>query len=264
MGRESKLRDRIHVHVIRERRSFRWFIYDLQDRREISGQFALFYSGCSVGLHVGNDEHAIGLNLCVPYVLGTFVNIHSRTLYKLASRAAKLWPSAPNEGNYVTRSVELSVHGGAIRWSVWSPRDSWSSQTPKWREGSWHPLGHHQRQSETELERREVTVLMPERAYKGTAVLSRTTWGFERLPRMFDGQGHTVKIDMHEGEAIPHPGKGENSWDCGEDATFGTSGPARSIEEAVGKLQGSVMERRRKYGGRDWVPEAHRAPAVVA
>jgi hypothetical protein len=258
-----KLFERLHVHTIRERRSLRWFLSDLHDRREISGQFAAFYSGCGVGVHIGNDEHPVQLNVCIPYVLGTFVSLSSPVLHKWAERVAKLWPSAPNEGNYVTRSLELRVHNWAIWWSVWSPRDSWSSKTPRWRDGNWHPLGHHQRQSETELERREVTVLMPERAYKGAAVLNRTTWGFERLPRMFDGEGLTVQIDMHEGEAIPHPGKGENSWDCGEDATYGTSGPARSIEEAVGKLQGSVMERRRRYGGKNWVPEAKR-PAVVA
>jgi hypothetical protein len=59
-------------------------------------------------------------------------------------------------------------------------------------------------------------------------------------------------------DPVPFPGKGENSWDCGEDATHGYYGPAASIEDAVGNLVTSTLKRRRKYGGRDWKPEAVR------
>lgn len=260
----KQLRERIHFHTSRERHSLRWWFSDLQERREISGQFALFYSGCGVGLQVGNDEHALGFNVCVPYVLGTFVNVHTPTLYKLASAAAKLWPTCSGEGKYITREISVRVHNWAVWWSVWSPMGEWHSKCPKWREGSWHPLGHHHRQSETEVERRDVVVHMPERGYRGTAVRTLTTWGFERLPRLFDRQMSHVEIKMAEGEQIPFPGKGENSWDCGEDATYSASGPARTIEEAVGNLIGSTLERRRRHGGENWVPEAAKAPAISA
>lgn len=255
------LRKRIHFHTHRERHSLRWWLSDLQERREISGQFALFYKGCGIGLQVGNDEHAIGVNVCVPYVLGTFVNVHSPLLYKYASAAAKLWPTCPREGKYITRDLSLNVHNWALWWSVWSPNGEWSSQCPKWRHGSWHPLGRYQRQSEELLQTERVEVPMPERTYRGVGTLSKTTWGWTRLPRIFDQEIFTTEIKMDEGEQVPHPGKGENSWDCGEDATFSSSGPHRNIEEAIGSLVGSVMRSRRRHGGRNWRPRVKETPA---
>lgn len=57
---------------------------------------------------------------------------------------------------------------------------------------------------------------------------------------------------MLDGEQIPVPGKGENSWDCGEDATYAFSCMADSVEDGIASLVRSILVRRRKYGGRNW------------
>lgn len=255
---------RLHFHSIRERHSYRWWLSDLQERREISGQFALFFNGCGAGVRIGHDEHAVSFDILIPYVLGTFVSIHTPLLYKAARALADLWPTVPGEGKYVVRETEWRIHSNALWWSVWAPEGSWHSKCPKWRHGSWHPLGHGRRMSEELIKTEEVEVPMPERTYRATATLSKCTSGYERLPRLFDREWFGVEIKMHAGEQIPHPGKGENSWDCGEDATYSMSTAARSIEEGIGQLVGSVLRSRRRHGGRSWRPAPKAPPAAPA
>jgi hypothetical protein len=63
-----------------------------------------------------------------------------------------------------------------------------------------------------------------------------------------------ANLDIERG--VPTPGKGENSWDCGQDATYGLTCPASTVEEALASLRASVMRDRERYGGKDWKPEA--------
>jgi hypothetical protein len=53
---------------------------------------------------------------------------------------------------------------------------------------------------------------------------------------------------------LPVPGKGENSYDCDEDAVFGGSIPARNADEACGRIVGSVMHDRARRAGPGWTP----------
>lgn len=55
----------------------------------------------------------------------------------------------------------------------------------------------------------------------------------------------TVDLDIPGG--IPFEGKGENSWDCGMDGVFGTSGP--TVADAVGNAVKAVLRNRERYGG---------------
>lgn len=64
---------------------------------------------------------------------------------------------------------------------------------------------------------------------------------------------------------IPHEGKGENSWDCGEDATWSSSFPAtfrrnkkfamKTCEDAALYFWQCMMETRIRYGGSHWMPK---------
>jgi hypothetical protein len=53
---------------------------------------------------------------------------------------------------------------------------------------------------------------------------------------------------------IPVEGKGENSWDCGMDGVFGTSG--KTVEDAVANCVRSVTRMRNQYGGPHDLPRA--------
>lgn len=163
-----------------------------------------------------------------------------------------------------TREIALSFHDGGFFWSVWrDPMGGWDRSVPKWREGAWYPANFflgRVNYTTREVEKREVSVPMPEKAYPATATLFESTW---KRPRWFPERLMRVTIDVPGG--IPKEGKGENSWDCGEDATFGITCPARSIPEGIGHLVGSVLKDRVKYGGwQDWHWERPRKESARA
>lgn len=217
-------------HYSLERRSFRWWTY-IRGREFVSIETALFTG--SVGVRLATE--------------------HGRWCASLRVGLASLYVSWP--GKYRSygddREIEISFHNGAVWWRFWTDPMSWSSKTPKWRHGSLNfvdlLLGrtnceHHP------LEVRDVLIPMPEGSYPATAKLEEWTW---RRPRWFAKTLKRVTIDVPKG--VPVPGKGENSWDCDDDAIFGTTVQAASIAEGVGHLVGSALRSRVRHGGySDW------------
>jgi len=154
-----------------------------------------------------------------------------------------------NGGDFGDKEVSVSIHKDCIRWNLWTPTMAWSSETPKRRNRSFYfidfILGRY-KYSVVEIESRDVLVPMMERSYKGKATLEVASWKRPRWP--FTKRANRVEINMDDGEQIPVMGKGENSWDCGEDAIYGTSTHAKTIEQGVGSLVESVLSKRRRYG----------------
>lgn len=151
-------------------------------------------------------------------------------------------------------SLKLAFPELTLGWVLWKDDHEWNSRTPRWRQGHFDIvdflLGRWE-YSERDIETREIAVPMPERVYRGKARLFVSTW---KRPRWFAKQLVRVGIDLDKGEGIPCQGKGENSWDCGTNHTYGITCAARSIPEGVGVLVGSVLRDRVKYGGwRDWM-----------
>lgn len=156
------------------------------------------------------------------------------------------------------REISVSFHDAAMWWRLWSDPDEWKSGTPRWKDGNWHPLdtflGRCDYESEI-VETAEVVIPMPEKGYRAKIQLCRDTWKRPRSPfKRTVMRAHSEMLDP-----IPVPGKGENSWDCGEDAHFGSTRPAESIIDAVIGIYRSAMRTREKYGDRrnhglDWRP----------
>lgn len=149
-------------------------------------------------------------------------------------------------------NISLSIHDNSIWWELWVPWGEWHSKTPKWRHGCFHVddfLLGKSKYSDEIIEEREVEVPMPEGTYRANATLKKCTWTRKRgRPKSI----MRVEINMIEA-GIPFEGKGENSWDCGPDATHGITTAARTIAEGVGNLVGSVLRNRVKNGGyKDW------------
>lgn len=238
---EAALRERPKLfwsHQSIEKRSFRWWSY-------IRGKDAL-----SIELAWLTGSFRIGVSI-----------IHGKWTTGLCVGLASLYVSVPGRyRNYGDdREIAISFHNGGMWWSFWTDPMSWSSKTPKWRHGNFNfidfALGRDKCEHDT-IEARDVLVPMPEKAYPAKAELQRWTW---RRPRWFAKTIMRVSIEIDGG--IPLPGKGENSWDCGDDATFSITCMAKSIPEGVGILVGSVLRDRVRYGGwSEWVwkrePEA--------
>ena len=169
----------------------------------------------------------------------------------------KLLPTGGKYGGDVN-VVRFAIHSGAIWWQFWRDDMGWSSDIPKWRDGNFNPtdfLFGRQKYSAVEVEARPITIDMPERAYPGTAKSMRATW--QRPRAWLSSTIMRAEIDVPGG--VPAPGKGENSWDCGEDASYSMTCQASTIAEGVETFRQSVLRDRRRYGGKDWIPEAIQA-----
>lgn len=155
------------------------------------------------------------------------------------------------------REVSLAVHSGSLWWRLWACTNGWSSKTPWWQHGSFDfPdffLGRR-KYSEEVLSEHDVIIPMPEGGYPARVKLERRTW---KRSRWFAETRLGATVDLAKG--IPHQGKGENSWDCGEDALMGMSCPSAStVEEAIAAVVRSALGSRRRYDGN--VMAAYPAP----
>ncbi|MDE2104306.1 MAG: hypothetical protein KGL39_44120, partial [Patescibacteria group bacterium] len=166
----------------------------------------------------------------------------------------RLWPKwirrlMPDEEH----EIAISVHDGSLWWSLFHPVHSWESTTPKWRHGSWNPadtLLGRQKFSSRPLSFHRVTIPLPEGNIEGEVRIEQFAWKRPRWPWPTVRVSSNIKPDR----AAVVPGKGENAWDCGDDAIYELSSPARTPAEAVSAYVRAVLRDRERYGGRDWKP----------
>ena len=151
------------------------------------------------------------------------------------------------------REIRFSLFDGSLMVTLWMHPHDWNSTEPKWRRFTVDPariLFGRTIYSRRVLSEHAVTVPMPERSYAGTVTLTEDTWRRPRWP--FPTRVRRAKVEMKE--PIPFPGKGENSWDQGDDALHGLTFPAATVPEAISGVVASVLRSREKYGHLGWVP----------
>lgn len=93
----------------------------------------------------------------------------------------------------------------------------------------------------------ETSIDMPEGVYKATYKKFTSFWKRPRLP--FVQSLDRISIDIPAG--IPHEGKGENSWDCDMDASFGVTMPAdrnESMHSITKRFAIDCLKTRQRYG----------------
>lgn len=193
-----------------------------------------------VHFHVGLPGLALYLSLeGFPWLRRMQPKVYQETTYPAL---------APGYWAIANRAVSLYIHSGMLWWRLWTNPDEWHSKTPRWRDGNFSPMDFffgRTDYSTRDLSTTETVVPMPERAYPCTVRLFESTWQRPRWP----WPQRLVRADVDVPGGIPHPGKGENSWDCGEDATYSMTCPATTVEQAVARMVESVLKDRRRYGG---------------
>lgn len=200
-----------------------------------------------------SEEVGIKFSFAIPFLLALYVTIYGGP-FSWAAR--KLLPEYTWE-NGQDREVSLRVFSGAIWWEVW--RDNMAGtgpRTKRWRHGNFNPLDFflgRQKYSERDVSITSAVVPMPERSYPCTVRLFESTWKRPRWP--FPQQRIRADVDC-KANPIPFPGKGENSWDCGQDATYSLTTQASTVEEGIAAMVETVMRSRRRHGGSvNWKPE---------
>lgn len=158
------------------------------------------------------------------------------------------------------REFGVSFHGGRIWIKIWQRGDgAWSNTDPRWQSFSLDPLdlllGKLEIES-TEEELGPVRIPMPEGVYGARARLIRIT----HRRGLWKKHWWRIGFDEIEGpggeKCVPYPGKGENSWDCGQDGAFGMSVPAGiELPEAIGYFVGDILRTRlKRTGSMFWTP----------
>ncbi len=223
-----------------------WFYFT--DRTKLNVEWSILKGWrTAAGIDLGEHDHAFMLHLSIVKLFSLYISFDNPWLNRIVEK----FTTRKNQGYGNGRSIGISLWPeGSIHVELWSDPTAYKSSDPKW----WKftidfpklLFGRQNCTTET-LEERDVLVPMPEKAYPAKAKLVLYTW---KRPRWFPKSFTRVEIDVPGG--IPKEGKGENSWDCGRDATYGiTTGSCKTIAEGVGVLVGSVLHDRVRHGGWD-------------
>lgn len=140
----------------------------------------------------------------------------------------------------------VTLWGWTIRWSWRESEWEWNRSDPWWRRFSVDLRDLFLGRMKCEVvkgETRNALVPMPEGAYP--AVLTKKTRTWRRTRRPF-WRKVRVEWDIQIPGGIPFMGKGEDSWDCGDDGLYGTGGS--SPENAVANTVEFALRSRAKYG----------------
>lgn len=172
----------------------------------------------------------------------------------LASKKVDKWNQKyggyPGSSRYTLfHFIDIRIFNWALWWEFLKFDWGWSSSMPKWMVFTFHIddflLGKMKYVNEKIGQPKTVMVPMPEGEYLTKMQFERATWTRPRSPFKKVMVGYNIDIP----KGIPHQGKGENSYDCGEDGLFGCFSEGESIQNAISKVQDLVLKSRRKYDG---------------
>ena len=203
-------------------------------------EWSLGGSFCHASVDVGGEDD-LKFSLAIP-LLAFWLHIENLLPHTCLPRSG-------------SRTTGLRIFSGAIWVDLWND-NSWGGRDKPWYQ-SWNLsladtfLGQ-QLYGERPLGDGRVTVDMPEGLYPATVTLFESSWHRPRWPRTRRLLRATITPDL----PIPIPGKGENSWDCEDDATSSLTCPVATAAAAAATLRESCMETRQRHGGPNWVPDA--------
>jgi len=172
------------------------------------------------------------------------------------------------------REISLKIHGGHFWWNFWVS-DDWSSWTKNktWRKGNFDFMGMlkgKHKYERREADRRQFLLPFLEGLYNVEVIKFDRTDSYTHWPtrRMVSWE---VRAGYYEGppneanwkdKPIPVEGKGENSWDCDEDATWSISFPGPPYKKDLNTpylaalyFWHSMMKSREQRGSAKWIPQ---------
>lgn len=267
------------AHFINEDKDGRWWRYGRLFLHTPWSHLQARFEWCvrrdphswGIELDVGGEDNTLGYSVGIPFI-GTFYG-HFDFLPWSVQRKLKITEQ---------RSTGFKVHDGSIwfelhreahasyysraYWRKKTRRERWAIRLQDGMHASFHYvdflLGSTKYTSEP-LSEHEAVVHLPEGDYPVLVTLERATWTRARWRDKV-----VMRADVQPMvSALPTPGKGTQSYNCGEDATFGLTCPATTVEEAVEAMRDSVMRSRENYGSgekwrptKDWTLKEHNLP----
>lgn len=233
----------MHCHYSRDGKSgWRGWLH-FGDRSCFHGEVNWWTHFCHA--YISSDDEGWTLSVALP-PLAIWIVLDDPRLWLPTKVTRFSWETPPRDVRLpVGRECKLSIYNWTISITPWGKTMEWSKGDP-WYVRGWSlnipNLILGRQRCQTEIVRSFPTqVPMPEGVYAAVAKVERRTW---KRPRWFAHSRDSVWLTIPKG--IPHAGKGENSWDCGDDGLFGIGGD--SLENAIGNAVESVLRARRRYG----------------
>jgi hypothetical protein len=223
--------------------------------------FTLHNRSLGAGVQVGGGESDgdVQLSLSVPWLC----NLYLTTEGYLSPRPQREW-----ELRYLLPG-EFG-EGGTLAFNFAHCRDFYGAKiggVEKWIDIADLVMGRDRYEAVQEARYELEVNLIGEPTYQVDAVVERATWTRTR-PGWRWRRKTRLSVDLSFSPGIPVPGKGENSWDCGDDAVYSIHRPVDDASEeavvrACDKAVAGIRKTRRQRGGEDWKP-APEAEATTA
>lgn len=221
------------------------------------------------GFHLGvkveaEDGRDVTFHFGVPWLLSIYVT-HTVGAWFI-DRVLPWYSSDVDFGWRLDRELSVCVFDWSVMSYLWvHPMDSnygdhGRTKISKWRTLSFsvNPLdllGRRKCTTEIIEPERVVLIPMPEGDYCGLLKVERRTWRRKLWPWWPLKLVRTSR-DIECPDGIPFSGKGDNSWDCGEDGIYGTGFEVRSDEEACALFAASALQTRKQRGDPRVWPES--------
>lgn len=185
-----------------------------------------------------DDEDGWNLHVLIWKILGVYLSFKPTHW--------QLYPKKEREWGFHLVDNTLRLHCGALI-------GEWSHDQPWWWERSIDLadlfLGKNRYREWKRTDIVPISIPLPEGVYPAVARQERRSWKRPRWPRTL--RRTSWYIDVPNG--LPIPGKGENSYDLDDDGIYDFGGDG-SLEKAIGRIVGEVLELRKERGGPGWAP----------
>jgi hypothetical protein len=205
-------------------------------------QWVLWSKRLGVEVGLADYGNAITANLCL-ILFSIYVHYDNHKLERWLSDKTKRADEKYGNG----RTIGVNWFEGSINIHLWNDPMAWRAKDPWWWNMSFRPVDFlfgNPKYSSKSVGFDIRSLPMPEKAYDVHITLTEDSWKRSRWP--FAKTVMRANCEIEGG--IPVPGKGENSWDCGEDATYGLTTPASTFDEAISKLFASVSDTAERTG----------------
>ena len=159
--------------------------------------------------------------------------------FSIRTPLATLYFTFNQDDEREAKEFELSFHDGAIWLRPWS--NPWGSIPYCFHVDDF--ISGKRKHTLVEGEKLDILIPMPEGCYKATMTKETRTW---KRSRWFAFTREMSDIKIPGG--IPFQGKGENSYDCGDDGLYGIHSEGHDIPTAISTVVKSVLESRKRYG----------------
>lgn len=236
---------------------------------EVSG----FDGNPSIYVRVDGDERDVSFHIgAFIGIWLTFENFLPKSWYP------KRWSKHCNCFLGEEREISFRIFGGSFWWDLWvSPEWASYSANKTWRKGCWHIVDRikGKRTHKRELqESKQYAIPFLEGNYNVEVSRFHVE---NKWPRWFTEKYTTfnVRVGYYNenkewvSQGVPVEGKGENSWDCDEDATYEMSFPGapyrknvKSCFDAALYFWHDMMKSREKTGSAQWLPEQFRNKGI--